>query len=334
MHHRPLGQSQINASVVALGTWAIGGWMWGGTDEQDAIRAIHSALDVGINFIDTAPVYGFGLSEEIVGKAIAGRRDQVVLATKCGLVWDDAKGAFHFASDDFGIKESGSRRVHRYLAPESIREEIERSLRRLKTDHIDLYQTHWQDPTTPIADTMGALLDLKREGKIRAIGVCNATAAQMVEYAKIGPLDTDQEKFSMLDRQIESDQLPYCREHNIAMLAYSPLALGLLTGKIGSDREFGEGDLRIGKPRFSVENRRRVAAMLADFQPVADRHGLTPGQLCIAWTLAQPGLTHALVGARNPQQALENARAGAVELSAEDVRAIDAALAKHAGYVQ
>src|SRR5882724_5273624 len=192
MLYRPLGQSGIQASVIGLGTWAIGGWMWGGTDEAKAIRAIQVSLDAGITLIDTAPAYGLGLSETIVGKAVAGRRDKVVIATKCGLVWHVKRG------DPF-LDEKG-KAIHRYLGSESIRYEVEQSLKRLNTDYIDLYQTHWQDVTTPIEETMKTLLDLKKQGKIRAIGVSNCAVEQLEAYRKIGPLDSAQEKYSMLDR--------------------------------------------------------------------------------------------------------------------------------------
>jgi methylglyoxal reductase len=311
VHQRSLGQSGITASAVGLGTWSMGGWMWGGTDEKAAIDAIHASLDAGVTLIDTAPAYGLGLSEEIVGKAIAGRRDQVVLATKCGLVWHTTQGN-HFFHED-------GQAVHRYLGADSIRYELEQSLRRLGTEYIDLYQTHWQDPTTPIEETMTTLLDLKKEGKIRAIGVSNVNPEQLEAYSSVGTLDSAQEKYSMLDREIEAELLPYCREHHIAMLSYSSLALGLLTGKIGPDRQFNGDDQRITDPRFSIENRQRVADLLEQIRPVAEQYQLTLGQLAIAWTLHQPGITHALCGARNPQQALENAKAGAVTLSSTDM---------------
>jgi aryl-alcohol dehydrogenase-like predicted oxidoreductase len=200
-------------------------------------------------------------------------------------------------------------------------------LERLKTDRIDLYQTHWQDTTTPFEDTMATLQELKTEGKIRAIGVCNATAAQMEAYQQAGALDTDQEPYSMLDRGIESDQLPHCRKHGMAMLAYSPLARGLLTGKVGPQRQFAPGDHRGEIEMFSVENRRRVLAMLEEILPIADEHEITLTQLVIAWTVHQPGLTHALCGARNIEQARENAAAGDVELSQAEIATIDRAIA-------
>jgi len=329
MQYRPLGSSGIPASVVGLGTWAIGGWMWGGTDETAAIRAIQAALDEGMNLLDTAPIYGFGRSEEIVGKAIADRRDQVVLASKCGLVWDWAGGDFFFDSDEEHPRQGAERRIHRFLAPESIRREVENSLRRLGTEVIDLYQTHWQETTTAIEDTMAALLALRDEGKIRAIGASNATPAQLGQYTACGPLDSDQELFGMLDRGQAADNLDYCADHQVAFLAYSPLAQGLLTGKIGPERTFEAGDQRSRKSRFAVENRRRVAALLAEFEPVRAKHNIDFAQLAIAWTVAQRGCSHALVGARTPEQAVANAKAGAVTLDLEDLALLGRALAAH-----
>jgi methylglyoxal reductase len=322
MRTEPLGQSGVEASVVGLGTWAIGGIAWGGTDEQESIAAIRAGIDAGITLIDTAPGYGRGLSEELIGQAVEGRRDRVILATKCGLVWWDTKGEFFFGRDDV--------KVYRYLGPESVRYELEQSLTRLGVDCIDLYQTHWQDPTTPVEDTMAELLSLKDQGKIRAIGVSNATTEHMDAYRSVGPLDTAQEQYSMLDRRLEAENLPYCREHGIGVLAYSPLALGLLTGKIDASREFKGDDLRQGNPRFARENREKVQAMLAEFLPIAAGYGLSVGQLVIAWTVRQPGLTHALVGARNPRQALENAGAGKVSLADTDLLAMNSIIAEHA----
>lgn len=295
--------------------------MWGGTDEDQAIRAIQASIDAGVNLIDTAPAYGLGLSEEIVGKAMTGCRHKVILATKCGLVWHTGKGrAF--------LTQSG-KSIHLYLGPESIRYECEQSLKRLGTDHIDLYQPHWQDDTTPIEDTMRALMDLKQEGKVRAIGVSNATLDEIEAYRRIGPVASDQEKYNMLDRDREAAQLPYCQKNHIAFLAYSPLANGLLTGKIGPEREFTGDDLRRTSPKFSIENRKRVAGLLARFRLVAHDHGLTLAQLVIAWTLKQPGVTHALVGARNAQQATENSAAGNVTLSVDEISGIRKAVEQY-----
>ncbi|MFM1943479.1 MAG: ral stress protein 69 [Verrucomicrobiota bacterium] len=328
MIQRPLGPSQIQASCIGLGTWAIGGWMWGGVEEQEAERAIRTAIDHGITLIDTAPAYGFGRSEEIVGRAIRPIRDSIVLATKCGLVWDRTDGIFHFASDDHGANPEGHRRIHRYLNPQSIRKEVETSLRRMRTDWIDLYQTHWQDASTPVEDTMLELLKLKQEGKIRAIGVCNASSSDMQQYRTTGQLDTDQEKYSMLDRAIEADQLPFCQNHDLGVLAYSPLSLGLLTGKISSNRQYGRGDLRPSKPRFAPEFLTKVDRMLHDLLPTAKDLSLTLSQLVIAWTLAQPGITHALVGARRPEHAIENAGGGRT-LDNPTLERINTVLAEH-----
>jgi aryl-alcohol dehydrogenase-like predicted oxidoreductase len=321
MELRPLGSSGLPASAVAFGAWALGGWRWGGADERTSIDALRAGLDAGINFIDTAPAYGFGLGEEIVGKAIAGRRDQVVLATKCGLIWDEAKGVFFFASDDKGRKEDGPRRIHKYLGAERIRADLEGSLKRLKTDRVDLLLTHWQDPTTPIEDTVACFEDLKKAGKIRAWGACNATPRDLERY---GGLAADQERYSMLDRKLEGSNLPWCREKGVAVLAYSPLEHGLLTGKVTEARTYKEGDLRLGHPAFTPENVARVRGLLDRLKPVADGHGATLTQLVVAWTLTR--VSHALVGARTPEQARENARAGEIRLGAADLEAIDAAL--------
>jgi aryl-alcohol dehydrogenase-like predicted oxidoreductase len=321
MQFHGLGPSGIEASVVGLGTWAIGGWMWGGTDEPNAVEAIQAAIDHGVSLIDTAPVYGFGLSEELVGRAIADRRDKVVLATKCGLVWDRQEGQFFMHSDDRGVTSRPSEKaIYRCLRPASIRQEVEQSLRRLRTDRLDLLQTHWQDATTPIDETMTMLLRLKREGKIRAIGVSNIGMDHLKAY---GPIDTVQEKYSLIDRDVENNGiLDFCREHGLAILAYSPLSNGLLTGKLQPNRQYGEGDLRRSRARFQKENLERTNAALAALRPIAESHRATLAQVIIAWTFSQPGITHVLCGARNAGQAIENAGAGQISLSADERAAI------------
>jgi methylglyoxal reductase len=325
MKYRPLGKSGIEASVVGFGAWAIGGWMWGGTKKNDPSGAIRAAIDHGINFIDTAPMYGYGHSEELVGAALKGIRDKVVLATKCGMVWYKNEGDKFFDASETGEAEGEADKkyeVYINLRPAMIRHEIEESLRRLKTDRIDLYQTHWQDSTTKTEDVMAELLLLKQEGKIRAIGCSNATIEQMERYQSVGQLDTDQEQYSMLQRQHEADNLPYCHDHQVALLAYSPMALGILSGKIGPNHEFGDGDVRRGNPWYQKENRPKVDALLEVIRSVAEGKGITIAQTVIAWTLEQPGCSHALVGARNPDQAIANAKAGAVTLTEEEVRII------------
>ncbi len=324
MKYRKLGKSGIEASVVGFGSWAIGGWMWGGiTDEREAIGAIHAAIDSGMNLIDTAPMYGFGASEKTVGKAISDRRDKVVLATKCGLIWHEERGDFHCFTDEKHPSKDGKFKISRCLAPDVIRYEVEESLKRLKTDYIDLLQTHWQDTTTPISETMETLLRLKEEGKIRAIGCCNADLNQIRHYDATGELDSDQELYSILDRGPEKDILPYTSQQNIAFLAYSSLGQGLLTGKIGPERVFNDGDQRNLKPRFSVKNRQRVQKMLESFRPVAEKHSVSLGQLAIGWTVSQKGCTHALVGARSATQVQENIGGGTITLDGEDLQTMN-----------
>jgi methylglyoxal reductase len=203
MMQREIGSSGLRASAIGLGTWAIGGWMWGGTDEQQSIAAIQASIDEGVSLIDTAPAYGQGRAEEIVGQAIKGRRDKVVLATKCGLVWHTTKGTHFFDYD--------GKPVHRYLGANSIVHEVEQSLKRLGTDHIDLYITHWQDRTTPISETMEALQKLKEQGKIRAIGASNVSPDELEAYLAAGGPDALQEEYSMIKREIETALLPACR---------------------------------------------------------------------------------------------------------------------------
>lgn len=328
MRYRSLGQSGIQASVVAFGAWAIGGWFWGGADDDQSIKAIHAAIDAGINLIDTAPAYGLGRSEEVIGRALQGRRDKVVLASKCGMVWDTTKGVPFTTPEGHCLVQLG-KPIYKYLGPESIRYEIEQSLRRLQTDYIDLYQTHWQEPTTPIEDTMQTLLDLKQEGKIRAIGVCNATCEEIDAYRAVGPLDSDQERYSMLDRALEGQQLPHCERGSMAVLAYSPLAQGLLTGKMDPERQLVPDDWRSLNPRFSAEGRKKILALLEKMRPVAEARGASLGQLAVAWALAQPGLTHALVGTRSAEQLQENAAAGDIELTTDELTALNQILSDY-----
>ena len=284
MKTRKIGTTDITASVVALGTWAIGGgsW-WGETDDKLSIRAIQAALDVGITMIDTAPAYGFGRSEEVIGKAIKGRRDKVIIATKCGIWWRDERGVPFLERDGQTIRKS--------LLPETIRQEIEWSLKRLGTDYIDLYQTHWPSPepeNDPISDTMAYLLKLKEAGKIRAIGASNVNVSQIKEYQTGGVLDAVQIRYSMLDRKIEQELLPYCREQRISILVYSPLEQGLLTGTIGMDRTFKKGESRERIPWFKLANRQRVLDMLAGWKDLTEQYNCTLGQLVITWTIESP----------------------------------------------
>ena len=315
MELRQLGKSDLKVTPVVFGAWAIGGWFWGGTDDAEAVTAIRAAVDEGINTIDTAPMYGFGHSEEIVGKALKGIRDKVIVATKCGLRWNRTDGDFHFVAQD---EQNRSHQIYKVLKPDSIIEECDLSLKRLNVDVIDLYQCHWPDTTTPIADTMGALMKLKEQGKIRAVGVSNFTPAMMRECLNAAPLASDQPKYSLLAREIEADVLPFCRENNIGVIVYSPLAQGLLTGKVTMDRQFAPGDLRVNTPWFQPQNRQRVLDALGRIRPIADAHRATLGQVAINWVINTPGVTSAIVGARNAAQVRENVHAAEFRLSEEE----------------
>ncbi len=319
---KPLGDSGIEASVVALGTWAIGGDGWGQSDRAQAIEAIHEAIDSGINFIDTAPMYGFGHAEELLGEVLEGRRDEVILSSQCGLRWNVELGEFNY-------EDGAGNKIYKCLSPESIRFELEESLRRLRTDTIDLYHTHWQTNTTAIEDTMAELLKQKDAGKIRAIGVSNVSEDDFDSYRAAGSISCVQEMFSMIDRQHETGLFPKAREANVAVLAYSPLAMGLLSGALSPDRKFEASDNRSWSPRFTVENRRKVSFMLDELRRVAADLRLTLPQLVISWTVAQPTITHVLCGARTAKYAKENAVGGYGWVNDSTLEVVDAILERH-----
>jgi aryl-alcohol dehydrogenase-like predicted oxidoreductase len=325
MEYREIGQSGIKASAITFGAWAIGGWMWGGADRKEALEAILAAYESGVTSIDTAPAYGQGLSEEIVGDALKQlNRDKVQIFTKFGLRWDIQAGEFFFNSiDNYGhpIK------VYKYAAKESVIFECEQCLKRLGTDYIDLFQIHWADTTTPIDETMEALLHLQEQGKIRAAGVCNYSAEQMRIAEKTISLASSQSPYSMVFRDIEKELVPYCRDHKISVIAYSPLQRGLLTGKIITGHVFNEGDTREGNRFYSPENISRINIFLDHLQPLAADKNASISQLVIAWTLQQPGITLALVGARNAEQAIQNAKASDLILTKEDMSLINGHLA-------
>ena len=316
MQYRTLGKTNISASAVSLGTWAIGGgtW-WGASDDKDSIKAIQAAIAEGVTMIDTAPAYGWGHSEKIVGKAIKGQRDKVIVSTKCGLWWKDERGSSFF--------ELEGKHVKRCLLPATIRAEVEDSLSRLGTDYIDLYHTHWQplEPEKyPIGDAMQCLMKLKEEGKIRAIGASNVDLQQIKEYQAAGTLDAIQPKYSMLDRVIEKEILPYCQAESISILAYMPLEQGLLTGKISMDRTFAEGEYRNNIPWFRPVNRQKVLNMLKGWNDLLAKYKCSLSQLVIAWTMAQDGVTFVLCGARKEKHVRENVGAGELVLDAADHR--------------
>jgi aryl-alcohol dehydrogenase-like predicted oxidoreductase len=275
----------LKVSPVAIGTWAIGGWMWGGTDEAESIATIQAAFEHGINIVDTAPVYGFGRSEEIVGRAIAeaGLRSDVLIATKAGLQWDGG-------------------RVSRNASRARIMREVEDSLRRLRTDHIDIYQVHWPDPLVTIEETAEAMHMLLAQGKIRAIGVSNFSVLQMERFRRVAPLHVLQPPYNLFERGIEADLLPYCRNNKIAMLGYGALCRGLLSGRMRADTVFAGDDLRRTDPKFREPRFGQYVAAVQKLDRLAQqRFGKRVIHLAVRWMLDQ-GITTALWGARHPDQ--------------------------------
>lgn len=326
MEYRKLGNSHLEISVITFGAWAAGGWMWGGTERKDAVDAIKASYELGVTSIDTAPVYGMGTSEEIVGEAIKDLpRDKVQILTKYGLRWDLAKGDFYFHSKDNNGKDID---IYKYAGKESIIEECENSLRRLGTEYIDLYQIHWPDITTPISESMEAVEKLIQQGKVKYAGVCNYSWEQLEEARKNINLVSDQVPYNMARRGNEKELAPYCIKNNLSILAYSPLERGLLTGKMKPGYKFSEGDHRAGIYLFTDENIRRTNQFLEKIKPMAADKKVTLSQLVLKWTIEQPGITIALAGARNAQQAIENAKAFAVDLSKEEIFLINSELEK------
>jgi aryl-alcohol dehydrogenase-like predicted oxidoreductase len=322
MDLRKLGHSGVSVTPMIFGAWAVGGWMWGGADDEESIAAIRASLDAGVTTIDTAAIYGMGHSEMLVGKAIAGRpRDQVVICTKCGMRWDDPKGE---GVDPWSQKTPDGQDVviRKNSKPASIAWEVEHSLKRLNTDYIDLYQIHWPDTSTPFEDSMAAMEKLRQAGKIRAIGVSNYNVQQMEQAMKAGRLDSLQPPYSVVRRGIEKEILPFCRSHHIGVIVYSPLERGLLTGKVTPDRTFPPGDHRNEHKLFTVDNRRKVIAALESIRPIADRHKANFAQIIINYTMHVPGITAALVGARNPEQAKSNAYALSFTLSTDEQQVV------------
>jgi methylglyoxal reductase len=319
MKYLPLGDSGLSSSVIGFGAWAIGGGaVWGdASDDSESVKTIVAALDAGINLLDTAPAYGWGHSERLIAKAIEGRRDEVLLATKCGLWWDDTRGSY--------FTEFNGKSIYRSLRPDTIAIEVERSLHDLGTDRIDIYQVHWPAVTpekTPIDETMAALLKLREQGKIRAIGVCNLSSAELEEYLACGTTASHQFRYSMLSREPDKEMLPLCQKRNIATLTYMSLEQGLLTGKIGMDHEFKDGEFRTSAdwfPWLLPQNRRRVLNLLDGWRPLCENHNCTLAQLVLAWTLAQPGVTHVLAGARKLHHIRETAAAADLDIPADDL---------------
>jgi aryl-alcohol dehydrogenase-like predicted oxidoreductase len=316
MQTRKLGFSELHLTAVGLGTWAIGGpWLygWGPQDDSDSLAAIRRALELGINWIDTAAIYGVGHAEEMLGQAIAGRRDEVIVATKCGRLWDD---------DADELKSS--------LKADSIRREVEGSLRRLKVEVIDLYQIHWPDPDEDIEEGWSTIAELIHEGKVRYGGVSNFSLAQLKRLQPIHPVASLQPPYNMLQREVEDELLAYCAANRIGVIAYGPMSAGLLTGKLTRQRiaDLPQGDWRRRDTKFNEPQVSANLRLVEGLRPIAERKGISLAQLAIAWVLRRPEVTAAIVGARRPDQIEETAAAGDMSLSEAEIAEIEALLAE------
>jgi aryl-alcohol dehydrogenase-like predicted oxidoreductase len=299
------------SSRIGLGTWAIGGWMWGGTEDKESIRTIHAALDHGINLIDTAPIYGYGRSEQIVGEALRqrGRRESVILATKVGIDWTNGK-------------------IERNSARQRILQELEDSLRRLQTDYIDIYQAHWPDPFVPVEETAASLRDLYEQGKIRAIGVSNYSPEQMERFRAIAPLHTIQPPYNLFEREIERDVLPYAHGRGVTAITYGALCRGLLSGTMRIDRQFANGDMRkTTDPKFQPAHFTEYLNAASKLDAFARKNfSKRVIHLAVRWLLDQPGVGVALWGARRPEQLAAINEVSGWSLTKSDCSAIDAIL--------
>jgi methylglyoxal reductase len=304
MKTRRLGKSDLNVTEIILGTWAIGGTMWSDYDENNAKKAIEAAIDNGINTIDTAPAYGAGYAEKLIGSIITGKRDSVIIASKCGLDIEN------------GYKKN--------LKPDFIIYDLEQSLKRLGTDYIDLYQIHWPDSSVPVEDTMSALVKAKESGKIRHIGVCNLSGTELTEAMKYGNVISFQPNYSLLEREIESDQMKICLEHNVGIISYGSLGAGMLTGKYREHPAFKKGDARNFFYRFFKKQYwPSVKSVVEKVREIADRKGVRPGHVAIAWNLAKPGITAAIVGARSAEQVIDNLGGSGTVLTQEEISELD-----------
>jgi len=315
MRTRRLGNTDLELTVVGLGTWAIGGpWQygWGPQDENEAIAAILKAIDLGINWIDTAAIYGCGHSEELVGRALKQTKVKPIIATKCSLLWNDKR-------EKIGC-----------LKAESIRKECEDSLKRLGVEVIDLYQMHWPDPEKDIEEGWGEMARLQKQGKVRHIGVCNYNTAQLDRIRKIAPVASLQPPYSMIRRGVEAELLPYCAKNNIGVVAYSPMQRGLLTGKFSKKRlsELAPDDHRLKSGDYQEPEFSATLALVDKLGPIAERNKRTLAQLAIAWVLRRPEVTAAIVGARKPSQIAETAPAANWILTKNDIAEIEKLLAE------
>lgn len=326
MEFRKLGTSNLELSAITYGAFAMGGTMWGGTERKDSVESVKASIDSGVTTIDTAPFYGYGLSEEMIGEAIQGYdRSKIQLLTKFGLVWDgsnNGNGEYFLDMEHEGKPLP----IYRYASKENIMKEVEDSLRRLKTDYIDLLQIHWPDCTTPISETMEALELLIQQGKIRAAGVSNYSVEQSQEARSTLNIASNQVWYSMLSRGIENDLVPYAHENDLGIIVYSPMERGLLTGKYFEGDTLKSDDHR--NEYFQQFDLAKVENFLNNINPIAKDKGATISQLVLRWTTLQPAITVVLAGARNAKQAIANAKAMDINISTDEMNFINQELAK------
>jgi aryl-alcohol dehydrogenase-like predicted oxidoreductase len=314
---RVLGNSDLHITPIGYGAWAIGGgnweFAWGAQDDDESLRTIERALDSGINWIDTAAIYGLGHSEEVVGRAIRGRADRPLVFTKCSMRWH------------------ADRSIYRSLAAKSLQQELEASLRRLGVDTIDLYQIHWPNPEGEIEEGWETLARFQEEGKVRYIGVSNFSVAQMKRVQAIAPITSLQPPYSLLRRDIENEILPFCREHNIGVINYSPMVSGLLTGKMTAERvkNLPDDDWRTRNQNFQSPKLERNLALVEILRAIGEEHDVEPGVVAVAWTLRNPAITAAIVGARRPDQVEGILPAATFRLSDAEAQRIEQWLAEH-----
>ncbi|WP_406609367.1 aldo/keto reductase [Agarivorans sp. JK6] len=305
-----LGNSNLDISRIGLGAWAMGGkwqWGWGAQQDEDSIATIQHALSLGINWIDTAPVYGLGHSEEVVGKAIKSLSEKPLIFSKCGFNWD------------------AQNNIEPCLKAASVKQEVENSLKRLQVETIDLYQIHWPNPAEDIEEAWQAMLELKQQGKIRYLGVSNHSIEQMQSLQKIAPINSMQPPYSLINRECETELLPYCQQHNAGVICYSPMGSGLLTGKVTAERiaAMGGDDWRKKADDFNEPKLSHNLKIVAALQQVAEKHQVSAAEVAIAWTLKHPAITGAIVGMRSPEQADGVIKGASLNLDKQDIALIE-----------
>lgn len=319
MEFRKIPNTDLSLSAIAFGSFARGGWA--PSEKKAAIEAIRASYQMGMTTFDTAPIYGLGETEKIIGEALKPfPRDKIQILTKFGLRWIYQKGTYFRSFINYDGKKMD---IYRYASKESVIEECENSLKRLDMDYIDLYQLHWPDDTTPMEETFEGIQRLVEQGKVRYVGVSNLTPEQLDKVEHTFPVVSIQMPYNMLDRKIEEEIIPYCLDHDTALIAYRPLGAGLLTGKMSPDIEFSRHDTRRGNPKFTPENIEKANKVVDSLRPIATANKVSVPQLVLNWTLNRPGVTCLLTGAMNSAQAIENAKAANIQFSKKDTAAIN-----------